>query len=48
MQMQITNFIFSYKRILLNSATTVITDRQNLINERKQALVKEITHIVVR
>lgn len=40
--------IYSYKRVLLNSATKVIADRQNLINERKQALVKEITHMVVR
>ncbi|XP_076256147.1 E3 ubiquitin-protein ligase TRIM33-like isoform X2 [Rhynchophorus ferrugineus] len=37
-----------YKRALLTSAMKVIDDRQNLITEKKQALVKEITHLVVK
>ncbi|XP_050316343.1 E3 ubiquitin-protein ligase TRIM33 [Anthonomus grandis grandis] len=37
-----------YKRALLTSAMKVIDDRQNLITEKKQALVKEITQLVVK
>ncbi|XP_044253927.1 E3 ubiquitin-protein ligase TRIM33 isoform X2 [Tribolium madens] len=37
-----------YKRALLNSAMKVIDDRQNLIVDKKQALVKEITQLVVK
>ncbi|KAJ8913021.1 hypothetical protein NQ315_002036, partial [Exocentrus adspersus] len=37
-----------YKRTLLTSAMKVIDDRQNLITEKKQALVKEITQLVVK
>ncbi|XP_066154266.1 E3 ubiquitin-protein ligase TRIM33 isoform X2 [Euwallacea fornicatus] len=37
-----------YKRALLTSAMKVIDDRQNLITEKKQALVREITQLVVK
>ncbi|KAL1506345.1 hypothetical protein ABEB36_005728 [Hypothenemus hampei] len=37
-----------YKRTLLTSAMKVIDDRQNLITDKKQALVKEITQLVVK
>ncbi|XP_060532404.1 E3 ubiquitin-protein ligase TRIM33 isoform X2 [Cylas formicarius] len=37
-----------YKRALLTSAMKVIDDRQNLITEKKQSLVKEITQLVVK
>ncbi|ENN72418.1 hypothetical protein HUJ04_009043 [Dendroctonus ponderosae] len=37
-----------YKRALLTSAMKVIDDRQSLITEKKQALVKEITQLVVK
>lgn len=37
-----------YKRVLLTSAMKVIDDRQTLITEKKQALVKEITQLVVK
>ncbi|XP_023025015.1 E3 ubiquitin-protein ligase TRIM33 isoform X2 [Leptinotarsa decemlineata] len=37
-----------YKRALLTSAMKVIDDRQNLITDKKQALVKEITQLVVK
>ncbi|XP_044748323.1 transcription intermediary factor 1-alpha-like isoform X2 [Coccinella septempunctata] len=37
-----------YKRVLLSSAMKVIDDRQTLIVEKKQALVKEITQLVVK
>nr|CAH7723760.1 unnamed protein product [Callosobruchus chinensis] len=37
-----------YKRALLTSAMKVIDDRQNLITEKKHALVKEITQLVVK
>lgn len=42
------SFSFRYKRTLLTSAMKVIDDRQNLITEKKQALVKEITQLVVK
>jgi len=43
------NFLFySYKRVLLTSAMKVIDDRQSLIVEKKKALVKEITAMVVK
>lgn len=38
----------SYKRVLLSSAMTVIDDRQKLIHDKKNSLVKEITQMVVR
>ncbi|XP_018326695.1 E3 ubiquitin-protein ligase TRIM33 [Agrilus planipennis] len=38
----------SYKRVLLDSAMKVIADRQTLISEKKQAIVKEITQMVVK
>ncbi|CAH1978376.1 unnamed protein product [Acanthoscelides obtectus] len=37
-----------YKRALLTSAMKVIEDRQNLITEKKHALVREITQLVVK
>jgi tripartite motif-containing protein 33 len=37
-----------YKRALLCSAMKVIDDRQTLIVDKKQALVKEITQLVVK
>lgn len=38
----------TYKRVLLNSAMKVIVDRQALITDKKQALVNEITQLVVK
>ncbi|XP_044735141.1 E3 ubiquitin-protein ligase TRIM33 isoform X2 [Chrysoperla carnea] len=38
----------SYKRVLLSSAMKVIDDRQKLIQDKKNSLVKEITQMVVR
>lgn len=38
----------TYKRSLLNTAMKVINDRQGLIVEKKQALVDEITQLVVK
>ncbi|VVD05193.1 unnamed protein product, partial [Leptidea sinapis] len=38
----------SYKRVLLGSAMKVIRDRQQLIAEKKKALVHEITQTVVK
>lgn len=38
----------SYKRVLLGSAMKVIRDRQQLIADKKKALVHEITQTVVK
>lgn len=38
----------TYKRVLLNSAMKVIMERQTLITDKKQALVNEITQLVVK
>lgn len=38
----------TYKRVLLNSAMNVIMERQTLITDKKQALVNEITQLVVK
>lgn len=40
--------VSSYKRALLTSAMKVIDDRQNLITDKKKALVREITQLVVK
>jgi tripartite motif-containing protein 33 len=42
------SLFYSYKRVLLTSAMKVIDDRQSLIVEKKKALVKEITAMVVK
>lgn len=38
----------TYKRVLLNSAMKVIMERQTLITDKKQAIVNEITQLVVK